>query len=242
MNPLQEALDAANIQEKVIEEESKLCAKDKNKLRKIYQKVSETCKRLKELTKHVRLKKRIVKLFQGTKKTYRETSLVSKGYVKQVKKETTPVSPVITLQAWQKIQQQISKKENIIFWDIENISYKEIDKILSKLDKLGRFYCVCVRPLSQKMVNRLFPYVLLYDIRVLVGHQNSDERIIELVKNSYQAYEQVTIISSDSDFAFIIKQVLSQRKKVTVILNNYTKKRMLMYLKLDHPNLSIIAI
>ena len=215
-----------------------------------------------DIGKHIR------RLFQTRQKDFKHITIVEgeslqqikryrvKGWVQPIKKNASKKKvskikssgmssigiPYPTLQELYSMREEISKKKNIILWDIENISHMEIDKILMKINHIGSIYCVSVEPLSQNVINRLFPYILLYDIKVRVGHENSDKKIIELVRELYKKYQQVTIISSDSDFVPIVKYVLSKNKKVKIIAKDQTKKRMLMYLKLDHKSLTVMTI
>jgi len=140
------------------------------------------------------------------------------------------------------VRKQQKEKKNLIVWDIENISYKEIDNILKKICSVGTIYCVSVYPLSKNITDKLFAYILLYGIKVVVGHEDSDEKIKELIKSNYKKFKSITIISSDTDFVPTIKRVLKRDKRVYVIAKDKQKKGMLMRLNIDHKNLSISTI
>ncbi|MEN8303737.1 MAG: NYN domain-containing protein [Campylobacterota bacterium] len=169
-----------------------------------------------------------------------------KSKKKVAQEEYKKLRPVLeqypTLEDISETNVEIEKNKNLILWDIENISHREIDNILDRIYKRGLIYCVSVQPLSQKVVDILYPYILLHRIKVVVDHEDSDEKIKELIREHYMAFKQITIVSSDSDFTPIIKMVLGKGKDVKVIAKDNHKKRMLMYLKLDHENLSISTI
>jgi len=147
-----------------------------------------------------------------------------------------------TIKEIEKVRSEQQEKKNLILWDIENISHKEIDNIIERIRIVGIIYCVSVQPLSQRVTNRIFPYILLYGIRVVVDHEDSDNKIKELIRSNYKKFVGITIVSSDTDFVGVIKSVLNNDKTVHVISRDRQKKGILMRLKIDHKDLSISTI
>jgi hypothetical protein len=140
-------------------------------------------------------------------------------------------------------QKRLSVLNNhLVLWDIENISHNNVAKIVSKLDTPNSFYCVSVEPLGEKATKKLFLYTLKYNLRIKVGHFNSDDEIVGIIEKNYKAYKLITIISSDTDFAPIIKKLLKEGKKVQVIGIDSQKKGILMKNNIGNSNLKIITI
>jgi len=131
---------------------------------------------------------------------------------------------------------------HLILWDIENISYNNIVKIVPKLNEINAFYCVSVEPLSAKATEKLFLYTLRYGMRIKVGHFNSDDEIVRMIEKEYKKYKMITIISSDTDFVPIIKKMLKSGKKVQIIGRDSQKKGILMKNNIANENLKIITI
>jgi len=140
------------------------------------------------------------------------------------------------------VREEVAKQKNLILWDLENISHREMDTILKKIPDQGLIVCVSACYLSQTETDSLFPYILKYGIQLRVGHEDSDEIIKELIRSHYRNFAKTTIISCDSDFAVLLNEVLQNGKKVHIILKDIQKRRMLMYIKLDHKNLIISTI
>ena len=140
-------------------------------------------------------------------------------------------------------QKNLSKINNhLVLWDIENISYKNIAKIVSKLGEVNSFYCVSVEPLGEKVTKKLFVYTLAYNMRVKVGHLDSDDEIVHIIENEYKKYKTITIVSNDTDFVPIIKRLLKDEKKVQIIGIDSQKKGILMQNNIGDSNLKIITI
>ena len=147
-----------------------------------------------------------------------------------------------TIQEIKQIRQIQQQKKNLILWDIENISYRHIDTVLHHADAVGDLMIISVSPLGKKQTYNLFPYVLLYGITIHTDHEDSDEKLIELLNKYYRSYNMITIVSSDTDFVHPIKRVLRKKKRVQVIVRDSQKRGMLMRLKLDNEYLTIKTI
>jgi len=151
-----------------------------------------------------------------------------------VKKKDTP-----SLSEIKEMRNIQSKKDNLLVWDIENVSYRKIDKILQKVYKNGDIIIVSVEPLSKNTTQILFPYVLLYGIKIFNDHTDSDIKIEEIVDQMYSDYKSVSIVSSDTDFVPLVNRVLSKGLIVQMLLNDIQNRRMLQILKIDHVCLRI---
>lgn len=147
-----------------------------------------------------------------------------------------------TLKEIEEQKRSSTLNNHLILWDIENISYNNIAKIFSKLNEINSFYCVSVEPLSEKVTKGLFLYTLHYNIRIKVGHLNSDDEIVRIIEKEYKKYKMITIISSDTDFVPIIKKLLKSAKKVQIIGRDSQKKGILMKNNIADENLKIITI
>ena len=141
-----------------------------------------------------------------------------------------------------KITTKFKKGSNLILWDIENISFKNLDAIFSKLNVIDKLYIVSVNNISEFKRAELKKSFNHFNIEIVTGHDDSDQKIIDLIKEEYESYKKVTIISSDTDFVNTINFVLDEGKEVKIIARDVQKKGMLMRTKLDHPKLRIETI
>lgn len=242
MNQLQDALLEARIKEKVIASQ-KESRKSKNLLNpkrfiemlfKVLRSIGQPYKRLKKEAgtffrrMHLHLTKpRSGKIQEGIPKDIENTFSILENY---------------TMANLDQKRSEIKMNKNLILWDIENISHNFIDVILEKAQDTGQIYCVSARPLSQSQTDKLFPYIVLFGIRVIVDHNDSDEEIKRLAWKHYIRYRRITIVSSDSDFVQTIRKLLQKGKQVDVIAKDKTKKRMMMKVKLDHENLTVKTV
>ena len=140
------------------------------------------------------------------------------------------------------MREKQKSKRNVILWDVENISYRYIDEVLYHADEPSDIVLISAKPLGEKMTYHLFPYMLLYGIKVYTDHDDSDARLVEFLYRHYREYKKVTIVSSDTDFVNPIKEVLGRKKPVRVIVMDDQKKGMVMRLKLDRRGLDIRTI
>jgi len=140
------------------------------------------------------------------------------------------------------ITTKFEKGSNLILWDIENIPFKYISAIFSKLNVIDKLYIVSVQEISdfkKKEINKSFKR---FNIEIFTGHDDSDAKIIELIKEQYIHFKKITIVSSDTDFVNTINFVLDENKLVKIIARDVQKKGILMRTKIDHPNLRIETI
>ena len=213
-----------------------------------------TGKQLKLLLKELRLKKRykiitikgrgghLVETYLPIKKKEKQQPLLKKERWLPLKELFHLRLPYPTLKDIQEQKNLSQIKNHLVLWDIENISYKNVAKIVSKLGEVNSFYCVSVEPLSAKATEKLFLYTLRYNLRIKVGHLNSDDEIVRIIESKYKNYKTITIISSDTDFVPIIKKLLKEDKKVQIIGVDSQKKGILMKNNIGDSNLKIITI
>ena len=110
-----------------------------------------------------------------------------------------------------------------LIWDLENISIKYIDIILNKL----RVYEKCnklaiskanIKDSSKKKLND-------NNIRFIQCNQIADKFILDTLKITSETTSEYIIITSDSDFCEISKELSFTGKKITWFLNEKQKKR-----------------
>ena len=137
---------------------------------------------------------------------------------------------------------KVIKFSNLILWDIENIAYSQIDRIFNKLNYFGKLYIVSVEEISKKGLKKIAPFLAKYDIEIITGHDDSDEKIKDIILDEHSQFKKVTVISNDTDFIPILNNVLEQDKKIKVIMKDIHKKGMIMRLKLDNTNIELSTI
>jgi len=213
-----------------------------------------TGKQLKLVLKELRLENRykiitikgrgshLIETYLPVKKKEKHQPLVKKERWLPFKELFHLKLPYPTLKDIQEQKNLSQIKNHLVLWDIENISYKNVAKIVSKLGEVNSFYCVSVEPLSAKVTGKLFFYTLRYNMRIKVGHLNSDDEIVRLIESQYKNYKIITIISSDTDFVPIVKKLLKEDKKVQIIGIESQKKGIFMKNNIGDANLKIITI
>lgn len=123
-----------------------------------------------------------------------------------------------------------------MIWDIENISLKHF-KYFEKFIEFTpeQVYIIAKRELGIKekkfFDNKQFSYYKSESI--------ADEMIIKVLKVKKLNNLNFIIISSDSDFSLIIKELIDDDKNVHLIANHKTSKRLLMTLPLNNKYLKI---
>ena len=136
----------------------------------------------------------------------------------------------------------VDKSDSLILWDFENMSWRSIDKIIKRIDRMGQIYCISKKRLTQKQTTKLLQYILVYDIHVMTGHKDSDRVICDMIRSDIDKYKSLTIISSDSDFTKDITNVINTNKRVQIITRQEVGKRVIMTNKIDNPLLKISQI
>ncbi|MEA3384364.1 MAG: NYN domain-containing protein [Campylobacterota bacterium] len=155
-----------------------------------------------------------------------------------IQKLTKPFFRITTKQYDIKINNKPLLEKSVMLWDIENIPYKHF-QYFEKFFKYTpeNVFVVSKQTLGQKAKNFLdkkgFSYIQATTI--------ADDKIIKFLKIKNFNNNDFIVLSSDSDFAPIVKQLLDAHKKVQVITNNANNKRLLMNLPLTHKNIEINA-
>ena len=123
---------------------------------------------------------------------------------------------------------------NILLWDIENISYKRLDEIEKKIDsQYDKKYIISKIQFNSVILKKLIEHNYI----ALSALKDADSSIInEIQKISNDG--SITIISNDSDFVSSIKKSLKKHIKVKWIVEDNNKKRILMKSDLSFENLS----
>ncbi len=134
------------------------------------------------------------------------------------------------------------RPKSVLLWDLENVGVANLDKIKT---------LVPYTPAKKFAISRLFygqyKQNLLFEngIELLDAHKyskvDSDTKLKQVMK-IFALYEEVVIVSSDSDFAYMIKELLKSSKRVLSISQYGRNKRLLMNLPLSHSNLVLKSI
>ena len=130
------------------------------------------------------------------------------------------------------------KKRSILIWDLENMPFRDFGRIISKLDYTPEKAHIVS---SQKLGKQLRSKIKKRFFQLHDGLGDSDRKIKQIM-NILSLNEEFIIISSDADFINISKELLKQDKKVTFIVHDSKKKRIMMKSKLTDKNLRIKSI
>lgn len=142
--------------------------------------------------------------------------------------------PDLSLYFW---KEKPIRPRSVFLWDLENIALGQLEKIKEQLPYTpSKAFAITRLALGERKRHRLFRE----GIELLDGHRfikkDSDTKLKEVMK-IFSLYEEVIIVSSDSDFAYMIRALLKQKKKVYSISFNGTNNRLLMNLPLDNSHL-----
>ena len=130
------------------------------------------------------------------------------------------------------------QEHSILVWDLENISFKNLEVIKSKAAySPEKLYVVTKQRISAKKRVKIEEE----GFKILDLHKNiSDQKIIDVMK-LYSLYPNMILISSDSDFVNSVK-VYVQKNKLQWIMKDSNKKRILMKMDISNKNLKISTI
>ena len=151
---------------------------------------------------------------------------------------TKPFYTIETVSPTLQIDNKPILENSIMIWDIENIAYSQFKYIKQYLSYTPQEVIVVAKKIYPKiqrwLERRYFTY---YQVNTI-----ADNSIIKLLKHYFKKdFQYFTIVSSDSDFAPIVKFLLYHRKKVDVISNQHSNRKLLFKLPLLDPDLKISA-
>jgi uncharacterized LabA/DUF88 family protein len=78
-----------------------------------------------------------------------------------------------------------------------------------------------------------------YHIKIVVGHEDSDEEIKNIVNRLQEEYKKITIISNDTDFIPLIKSLTKNKKNVEILCCEKNKTGMIMQNNIANEYLTI---
>lgn len=133
----------------------------------------------------------------------------------------------------------VYKAKTVLLWDLENIPYSNFAQVKKALKFAPERSFIITK---QNIKNSKFASMQREGFEVLVAHKNDSDTKIKQVYNILKEYEEFVFISSDSDFVDITKKILSQRKKLTWIMQDANKKRILMKINLSDKNLKLLTL
>ena len=129
--------------------------------------------------------------------------------------------------------------KKLLIWDIENISIKRLNQI-KKIFSIFNYEKIVV---SKEIIQEKNKILLEEENFVIIQSEDiADLKIIEIIKNNIKEIKELIIISSDSDFVSIIKKCLLNKIKVNWLVESNNKKRILMNIIIDNPNININVI
>lgn len=133
----------------------------------------------------------------------------------------------------------VLKDKSVLLWDLENIAYGRFNMIKKYLRfATEKAFIVTTHVIGKKklksMSNRGF--------ELLNKHKTDSDTKIKNIYKILKDYDEFVFISSDSDFVDIGKSILAQKKKLTWIVSESSKKRIIMKMNIADKNLRIIVI
>ena len=133
----------------------------------------------------------------------------------------------------------VLKDNSILLWDLENIPYKRFEKIKNHL----RFATEKAYIITKLKINeKNYKAMKRSGFEVLDKHKTDSDTKIKNIYKILKDYDEFVFISSDSDFVDIGKKILSQKKKLTWIVSEDSKKRVMMKMNIADKNLRLVAI
>lgn len=132
-------------------------------------------------------------------------------------------------------QNDLKRRENLIIWDIDNISYsyakktnlinylKELpdNKIYRKLIVYGKTLQLTPEE-KRELKNLNWGFIKSTFTKIEKNDQSSDLKIIEIINKEINnnIFKKLFIISNDSDFKKVINTSLNSNKNVSILCNN----------------------
>lgn len=136
-------------------------------------------------------------------------------------------------------QSGVYKERTVLLWDLENIPYSYFDKIKDSLKFAPeRSFIITTNPIKHSKLISMHKN----GFEVLVAHKSDSDTKIKSVYRVLKEYEEFIFVSSDGDFADIGKKILSQGKKLTWIMQDANKKRIIMKMNITDKNLKIMTL
>lgn len=133
----------------------------------------------------------------------------------------------------------VLKDRSVLLWDLENISYKRFHKIKKHLRfATERAFIVTMQEIGTKKLKSMHKH----GFEILTKHKTDSDTKIKNIYKILKDYDEFVFISSDSDFVDIGMKVLTQKKKLTWIVSDCSKKRIIMKMNLADENLRIVTI
>ena len=128
--------------------------------------------------------------------------------------------------------------ETLIIWDVENIPYSHFEYI----EKFINFIPESVFIVSQQNLSKKEQdFFESKGFSCIVSNEIADLKIIDMIKSNQERFNNLVLVSSDSDFTPIIKEMVNLRKNVFSVSNHYINKRLRMKLPLGKSNLKVYS-
>jgi phage pi2 protein 07 len=131
------------------------------------------------------------------------------------------------------------RPKTLLLWDLENVPFAYFEAIKKKLAFAPeKAFIITKQNLSEKTVR----FMEQNGFEIFTKHKTDSDTKIKNIYKILNLYEEFVIVSSDSDFIPMGKQILAQRKKLTWIMRDIHKKRVLMKINLTSPTLRLVTL
>lgn len=124
--------------------------------------------------------------------------------------------------------------KKIILWDIENIPFSHYQYFEKKIDFYNKKIVVSKQNIRNATKNKLIEW----GYEIIFSKTIADDKIKEILRDSFEEFDEFTLISSDRDFYEVINKI-KQTKKVKLICGKNLSTKYLLKLNIPDNNLNI---
>lgn len=133
------------------------------------------------------------------------------------------------------------KEQSLLLWDLENIPRKRYKEVIKRLGfQPSKTFLTTRRELG--LFEQAFIEEQKLNYQRALEDTNADRTLIDYATQMSLYFDRFIFLSSDSDFANIIKILLQLGKKIDLFTIHGANYRILMYLPLNHDNLKIHSL
>ncbi|MDQ1268528.1 MAG: hypothetical protein QG560_1171 [Campylobacterota bacterium] len=133
----------------------------------------------------------------------------------------------------------VYKDKSVLLWDLENITYNYFTKVKQLLRFAPeRSFIITTQEIKASKLKSM----QIDGFEVLTAHKTDSDAKIKNIYKILKGYDEFVLISSDSDFVDIGKKILTDGKKLTWIMSDVNKKRIIMKMDISHKNLKFITL
>ncbi|MGE4511736.1 MAG: NYN domain-containing protein [Sulfurimonadaceae bacterium] len=131
------------------------------------------------------------------------------------------------------------KPKTLLLWDLENVPFAYFGAIKKKLPYAPEKAFIITK---QNLRKKTLRFMEQNGFEIFTKHKTDSDTKIKNITAVLNLYEEFVIVSSDADFIPMGKKILAQNKKLTWIMRDIHKKRVLMKINLTSPTLRLVTL